>query len=87
MRLSGFEKTAMIQQIFEALKSIGIEDMKVLDVVVAIEERHRRHDERFSAIEKDLTLLKWMAGGSIPLIVLTLGATMAVLFRLAGNVR
>ena len=42
---------------------------------------------RFSAVEGDLSILKWMVGSLLAISLTTLGSTIAVLFRVIEGIR
>lgn len=50
--------TTMIAEVYEALKEAGASDGKATAAAKAIAE----HENRFSRIEADLLVLKWMVG-------------------------
>lgn len=61
----------MIRELYEALKEAGASEEKAS----AAAEQAASHENRFSAIERDLLLLKWMVG-------FNLAMTTGVLFKL-----
>ena len=50
--------STMITEVYDAFKSAGTDDEKARAAAKAVAE----HENRFGAIESQLTLLKWMVG-------------------------
>jgi hypothetical protein len=63
--------TAMIREVYEALKEAGASEEKAAKAAEAIAS----HENHFNKMETDLTLLKWMVG-------FNLAVSVAVLFKL-----
>ncbi|ARN80403.1 integrase [Methylocystis bryophila] len=61
--------TTMITELYDALKEAGASDASARKAA----ETMAAYESRFSKIDTDLTVLKWMAG-------FNLGATMTLLF-------
>jgi hypothetical protein len=57
--------TAMIRELYEALKEAGASEEKAGRAAEAI----AGYENRFSRIETDLTLIKWMLGFNLALSV------------------
>ena len=63
--------TAMIREVYEALKEAGASEEKAAKAAEAIAS----HENRFNKMETDLALSKWMVG-------FNLAVSVAVLFKL-----
>jgi hypothetical protein len=63
--------TAMIREVYEALKEAGASEEKAAKAAEAI----AGYENRFNKVETDLMLLKWMVG-------FNLAVSVAVLFKL-----
>ncbi len=48
----------MIAEVYDALKSVGADDQKARDAAEALAS----YENRFSKMDADLLLLKWMVG-------------------------
>lgn len=71
----------IIEELYDALIEAGASEAKARAASRAIAD----YESRFSAVEGDLTVLKWMVGSLIAITLMTLGSTIGVLFRLSGN--
>ena len=83
--------TTMIREVFEAFRSIGVDETKaqsaaaamsvqsdaVGDLKLAIEGRLNAFEigtkAKFSDVERDIAVLKWIAGGNTALLLIVLG--------------
>ncbi|MGH2603207.1 MAG: integrase [Dehalococcoidia bacterium] len=63
--------TTLIKEVYEAFKEAGVSEEKAAAAATAI----AGYEDRFTKIEHDLALLKWMLGFNLAL-------TSAVLFKL-----
>jgi hypothetical protein len=75
----------MIKETFAALKNIGVSDDRILDFIVAMEARHEEHRHNFDlmredmhGMKRDISVLKWVAGSSVPVF---LGLLITILFK------
>ena len=57
--------TTMITELYDALKSAGADDDKARKAAETVAS----YENRFSKIETDLTLLKWMTGSTLALVI------------------
>ena len=72
----------MIKETFIALKSIGISDEHVLNVVSALESRHDEYRRDIHDIKRDVAVLKWATAALFALMLLSISGTIAMLFQL-----
>ena len=61
--------TTMISEVYEALRSIGIDEPKAKSAAAAM----TMQADKLDAIERDLAVLKWIGGTTTGLVVLVLG--------------
>jgi hypothetical protein len=61
--------TTMISEVYEALRSIGVDEPKARSAAAAMTTQ----GEKLDAIERDLAVLKWMVGTTAGLTLIVLG--------------
>jgi hypothetical protein len=59
----------MISEVYEALRSIGVDEPKARSAAAAMTTQ----GEKLDAIERDLAVLKWMVGTTAGLTLIVLG--------------
>lgn len=71
----------IIEELYDALIEAGASEEKAKAASRAI----ANYESRFSSVERDLSILKWMVGLLIAITLMTLGSTIGVLFRLSAG--
>ena len=61
--------TTMISEVYEALRSVGIDEPKARSAAAAMTVQQ----DKLDAIERDLAVLKWIGGTTTGLTLLVLG--------------
>jgi hypothetical protein len=61
--------TTMISEVFQALRSIGVDEPRARDAAAAMTVQRESLDE----IKRELAVLKWMVGTTAGLVLIVIG--------------
>jgi hypothetical protein len=73
--------STILKEVYDAFLAAGVSEEQASKAAEAI----ATHEERFAKLETDLTLVKWVTGLCLALIVGNFAVTIAIALQLVGS--